>query len=257
MRRDSAANLCNLLILLALTVIPAMGSAAGPGPAEAMEPLEIKLPEESFSGTPLEYWSVHLEEYDFRDREPYLAPKGTTVVSKGKPVTSSYPDPLVGELKQITDGDKHFEKTSVVELGTGVQWVQVDLEKRHDIYAILLWHFHEGSRVYFDVVVQVSNDPTFEEKVRTLHNNDFDNSAGLGKGEDNEYVESYQGRLVKVPRGIAARHLRCYSNGCSHNKRNHYVEVEVWGKPAEEETDEELEPIKIEYPEQFFGGMPL
>jgi hypothetical protein len=30
-----------------------------------------------------------------------------------------------------------------------------------NIYAVLVWHFHSQARVYRDVVVQVSDDPTF------------------------------------------------------------------------------------------------
>ena len=40
--------------------------------------------------------------------------------------------------------------------------MQIDLEKEADIYAVMVWHFHSQARVYFDVVVQVSDDPKFE-----------------------------------------------------------------------------------------------
>jgi len=129
----------------------------------------------------------------------------------------------------VTDGDKNYAKSSLVELGTGAQWVQVDLEKEYELYAILVWHFHEGKRVYFDVVVQASNDPEFKEGVTTVYNNDHNNSSGLGVGQDKEYVESYQGRLMKVD-AVRARYLRLYTNGNTANYMNHYVEVEVYGK---------------------------
>ena len=212
-------------LLAAVVLAPA-------GFAEDKEPIKIELPEPFFGGTPIDYWSPILEPEDFRDREPYLAPTGTEVVSKGKPVTSSFKDPLVGELKQIVDGDKHYAKTSLVELGSGVQWVQIDLEKPHDIYAILVWHFHEGKRVYFDVVVKASNDPEFKDDVTTIYNNDHDNSSGLGVGENKEYIENNKGRLFKTPDGVTARYVRLYTNGNTANEMNHYVEVEVFGKPA-------------------------
>ena len=47
----------------------------------------------------------------------------------------------------------------------------------HEIYAIVIWLFHKEPRVYFDVVVQVADDPDFITNVRTLFNNDIDNSA--------------------------------------------------------------------------------
>ena len=195
-----------------------------------MDAIEIDLPEPFFGGTPLDYWSPNLEEYDYRDRPPFMAPEGTSNVALEKPVTSSVP-PLHGELSQITNGDKHYARTSMVELPAGVQWVQVDLEEEQNIYAILVWHFHEGNRVYFDIVVQVSNDPEFNEDVVTVYNNDHDNSSGLGVGEDKEYIECYRGRLIDAE-GVSGRYVRLYSNGNTADDFNHYIEVEVYGLPA-------------------------
>jgi hypothetical protein len=67
--------------------------------------------------------------------------------------------------------------------------------------------------------------------VRTLFNNDHDNSAGLGIGPDLHYVETAEGKLVDG-KGHRARYLRLYSNGSNVSENNHYVEVEVFGKPA-------------------------
>ncbi|NLO33016.1 MAG: discoidin domain-containing protein [Candidatus Hydrogenedentes bacterium] len=193
-----------------------------------LEEINIELPEPFFGGTPIDYWSPNLEPLDYKDRPPFMAPKGASNVAKGKAVTSSVP-PVHGELKQLTDGDKHYARTSLIELPDGAQWVQVDLEKECSIYAILLWHFHEGNRVYFDIVVQASNDKEFNENVTTVYNNDHDNSAGLGVGKDKEYQESYKGRLIEVE-DLKARYLRFYSKGNTADDFNHYVEVEVYGK---------------------------
>jgi len=132
-------------------------------------------------------------------------------------------------LKRLTDGDKDYATTSQIELPEGLQWVQIDLEKSSTLYAVLIWHFHEGQRVYFDLVVQLSEDPEFKTGVSTLYNNDFDNSAGLGVGEDNEYQESYQGRLIDA-KGAKGRYLRVYGKGSTASDFNHFIEVEVWGK---------------------------
>ncbi len=211
----------------------ALGEATAPQADGGLEAITIMLPEPFFGGTPLNYWGVHLEEEDFKDRPPYLAPVGTAVISKGKAVSSSTKEPLLGELKQITDGDKDYAEASLVELGAGVQWVRIDLEAAHNLYAILFWHFHKGKRVYFDIVVQLSDGPEFKEGVITVYNNDFDNSAGLGVGDDKEYIESNRGRLIKLPEGPAARYVRLYSNGNTDNEMNHYVEVEVFGMPVD------------------------
>ncbi len=197
--------------------------------AEELEEIKIELPEQFFGGTPVPAFGLNLEPEDYKERPPFKAPRGTVLVSRGKPVTSSFKTPIFGRLEQITDGDKHYARKSLVELGAGLQWVQIDLEREYEVFAILVWHFHEGKRVYFDVVVQLSNDPDFKEGVVTVFNNDHDNSSGLGVGEDKAYIENYQGRLIPVS-GVKARYVRLYSDGNTHDDLNHYVEVEVFGR---------------------------
>ena len=41
------------------------------------------------------------------------------------------------------------------------------------------------------------------------------------------------GRLVKAPEGALGRYVRLYSNGNTANEMNHYIEVEVFGLPAQ------------------------
>ena len=53
---------------------------------------------------------------------------------------------------------------------------------------------------------------------------------GQGIGKDMNYVETAEGKLIDA-RGIQARYIRLYSNGNTNNDLNHYVEVEVYGKP--------------------------
>ena len=86
--------------------------------------------------------------------------------------------------------------------------------------------------MYFDVIVQVSNKPDFMTDVTTVFNNDIDNSAGLGAGKHMHYVETSEGKLVDA-KGIKAQYVRLYSNGNSFNDLNHYIEVEVFGRPVE------------------------
>lgn len=216
------------VVCAAAAVAVLCGLAVPSAVAEDLEAINIELPEAFFGGTPLDYWGPNLEPEDYKDRPPFMAPKGTAIVSKDKPVTASA-DPTVGEIKQLTDGDKDYAKTSLIELPEGLQWVQVDLEKTAEIYAVLVWKFHEGKRVYFDLVAQVSDDPEFKEGVTTIYNNDFDNSAGLGVGEDKEYIESNKGRLIDA-KGAKGRYVRVYGKGSTANDFNHFIEVEVWGK---------------------------
>ena len=220
---------CWTLTLAVMTLL--LVAFAAPGYAQDQEELKFELPEPFFGGTPIDYWSENLEKEDFKDRPAFMAPKGTVLVSKGKPVTSSEKNPALGELKMVTDGDKNYAKSSVVELGEGPQWVQVDLGAAHNIYAVLVWHYHAEKRVYFDFTVQVSDDPEFKTGVATLYSNDTDNSLGLETGADKEYIENHKGRLVDA-KGVKARYVRLYSNGNTSDEKNHYVEVEVFGVPA-------------------------
>ena len=147
-----------------------------------------------------------------------------------KPIESSDDAPIIGDLEQITDGDKEAGYGSFVELGPDKQYVTVDLEKKHTIYAALVWHYHQQPRVYLDIVVQVSDDPDFVSGVKTIFNNDHDNSIGLGVGKDMNYVETNEGKLIDA-KGVQGRYVRFYSNGNTYNDLNHYVEVEVHGIP--------------------------
>jgi hypothetical protein len=38
-------------------------------------------------------------------------------------------EPIIGEVEQVTDGDKEGRDGSYVEFGPGKQYVQIDLEK--------------------------------------------------------------------------------------------------------------------------------
>ena len=97
---------------------------------------------------------------------------------------------------------------------------------------MVVWHYHEDERVYFDVGVRASNDPEFKKEVAVLFNNDHDSSSKLGVGKDKEYVEKYEGRLIDA-KGVEARYVRLYSKGNTADETNTYVEVEVFGKVVE------------------------
>ncbi len=198
--------------------------------AQQMKPLDLELPQPMFIGTPQNFEVPNLEKPKGGARPPFLAPAGTKNVSLDKPIESSDDAPIIGDLEQITDGDKEAGYGSFVELGPDKQYVTVDLEKKHTIYAALVWHYHQQPRVYLDIVVQVSDDPDFVSGVKTIFNNDHDNSIGLGVGKDMNYVETNEGKLIDA-KGVQGRYVRFYSNGNTYNDLNHYVEVEVHGIP--------------------------
>ena len=187
-------------------------------------PLKTELPNVVILGTPVPIDVPNLEPKQ-KDWPEFLVPAGTVNLAKGKKVTASDSDPVVGTLDLITDGDKAGDEGSWVELGKGKQWVQIDLAQAATISAVVVWHFHSQERVYRDVVVQVSDDPTFAKDVTTI----YDNSAS---GKDRPYIETYLGKLIDA-KGVKGRYVRLASNGNTTNKMNHYIEVEVFGKPAD------------------------
>ena len=199
--------------------------------APKMVPVEINLPKPKFIGTPQNFRVARLERPLGKPRPPFYAPEGTKNIAFGKIVTSTDEEPIIGEIAMITDGDKEAADGYYVELGPFAQSITIDLGNQYEIYAILLWHYHKQARVYFDVIVQVSDDPDFSTNVKTIFNNDHDNSSKLGVAQDLHYVETAEGKLIDA-KGIRARFIRFYSNGNSTNDLNHYVEVEVFGRDA-------------------------
>ncbi|MFQ5807914.1 MAG: hypothetical protein ACE5I3_15825, partial [Phycisphaerae bacterium] len=107
---------------------------------DKLVPLELKLPKPAFKGTPKHVPpGTNLEKPRKGPRRPFLAPKGTKNVALGKKVASSDTEPIIGEIELVTDGDKEANEGSYVELGPGLQWVQIDLKKKYQIQAILVW----------------------------------------------------------------------------------------------------------------------
>ncbi len=226
-----------IFIVLAIFVVAIAfaGPHNGQSPSEKLVPIKIELPKPLFIGTPQNFKVERLEKPLGKPRPPFMAPEGTTNVALGKPVASTDEEPIIGEIAMITDGDKEGMDGSFVELGPFEQHVTIDLGARHEIYAIVMWHYHKQARVYFDVVVQTAGDPDFISNVKVLFNNDFDNSSGLGVGSDLHYVETAEGKLIDA-KGVEARYIRLYSNGNSSNDLNHWIETEVYGRPAKKDT---------------------
>lgn len=214
------------------TVLLAAGGLLSGAMTQAADlaPLPLKLPIPAFMGTPTDMeLGPNVEPLSDKPRAPFMAPKGVQNLAFEKKVTSSDKSPITGSLDMVTDGNKEADDESFVELHRRTQWVQIDLEKKAKIYAIVVWHAHNTYQVYHDVIVQVSDDPDFTTGVKTVYNSDFDNSSGQGIGTDKEYFEDYQGRLIDA-KGVEGRYVRLYSRGSTYSALNRYTEVEVWGK---------------------------
>ncbi len=216
-------------IVIMLLIVVSSQNIFAQDSKEKLVPINIELPKAMFVGTPTNMAIEKLEKPLGKPRAPFLAPEGTKNVALGKSVASTDDMPIIGEIELITDGDKDADEGYFVELGPFIQHITIDLEKEYDLYAVVVWHYHKQARVYFDMVVQVADDADFTKNVRTIFNNDLDNSSGLGKGEDWHYVETAEGKLIDA-KGEKARYVRLYSKGNNSNDLNHYIEVEVYGK---------------------------
>lgn len=195
--------------------------------------LKTEFPPPLMIGTPVAVKLPNLEKSEPGKKQEFMVPAGTTNLALKKPVTASDSEPLLGSLELLTDGDKSGDEGCFTEFGPNKQWVQIDLGAKSDIYALWVWHFHSQTRAYKDVVIQVSNDPEFIDGVATVFNNDDDNSSGFGSGKDFAYIETHEGRLIPVKEGgVQGRYVRLYSAGNTSNNMNHYIEVEVYGKPT-------------------------
>lgn len=237
-RKIGAAVAVIVAVVILGTMVSALAQEAKVGPnGEKLVPLDVKLPKPLFQGTPKNLKpSPTLEKYEDKPRAPFYVPEGLVNLAAKKKVTSSDAAPIVGELSMVTDGDKEGCDGTFVELAPDKQWLQIDLGAKSDIYAFVVWHYHAEGRVYHDVIIQVCDDPDFIENVKTVFNNDFDNSSGLGAGKNLEYVEDYRGKLIdaRTDKGapVQGRYVRLYSKGNTSDDMNHYCEVEVFGKPA-------------------------
>jgi len=208
--------------------------SAGPAPEVDenvnMVPIDLDLPSPAFRGTPVPLEEPNVAKPLGKPRPPFFAPEGTVNLAAGQPITCSDPVPASGEIDYVNDGDKEASDFGYLELRPGCEWVQVDLGDQATLYAALVWHSHAEARVYRDVVVQVSDEPDFLEP-KTVFNNDWDNSSGLGIGQDKGYVETSEGKLINC-KGVQGRYVRFYSKGNHIDGKNHYTEIEVHGIPA-------------------------
>lgn len=228
---SSALGRAGVYVSLAAIALSCVISGLAQG-ADDLAPLPIKLPPAQFEGTKKDVQvGPNVEPQSDKPRPPFMAPKDVKNVAFQKKVTSSDNHAAASNLQKITDGDKAGESPAIILLRKGTQYAQIDLAANYEIFAVVIWHAHDAPKVYHDVVVQVADDADFIENVRTLFNNDIDNSSGLGVGTDREYFESNQGKLIDAKRA-KAQFVRCYSRGSTESAQNEYTEIEVYGRPV-------------------------
>jgi len=91
---------------------------------------------------------------------------------KEQEVTSDDSNQCWNGLDMLSTDDKDGNEGSWLEW-PGKQWVQIDLRRKAEIYAVLIWHFHSQAACISRCCVQVSEDPTFKSGVTTVSTDDF------------------------------------------------------------------------------------
>lgn len=104
---------------------------------------------------------------------------------------------------------------------TSLGWIKFDLNESYNISDINLWHFPD-SRIYYDVIVQISNDNI---NWTNIFNNDSNDSAGQGIGTDSEYSSTWAGNKLIVNQ--SARYVRIWGNGNQSDGNTHFTEVQI------------------------------
>lgn len=153
-------------------------------------------------------------------------------LAKGKTVTTN--SSWSSNLPRVTDGVLTSGEYS--DIGSGPNWFSVDLGQNHDVGRIRFWHYYADSRIYKDVIVQLSSTPDFSSNVHTVFNNDTDNTSGQGAGTDSEYAEHGNGKDINFATIGGMRYVRLWSNGSSSNAGNHMVEAEVYAAASSTDT---------------------
>jgi hypothetical protein len=213
--------------LVALTGSPGLAADAG-----GKVPLDLKLPSPAFKGTPKDIpLSSYVEPLSDKPRPAMMVPAGLKNLAKTAKLHCSDKNATSEVLAKLVDGNKDASDDSIILLRKGTQYVQVDLEAPSEIFALAIWHAHNSAKVYRDVIVQIADDAEFTKNVRTLFNNDQDNSSGQGVGKDKEYFETHEGKLIDA-KGEKGQYLRFYSKGSTESGLNEYSEIEVYGRPA-------------------------
>ncbi|WNQ11373.1 discoidin domain-containing protein [Paenibacillus aurantius] len=174
--------------------------------------------------TEVEAWGIP----SYTPTSPLQGYKNLALGMNASKITSSS---TVGNAYRITDG---LFNAFANQDALYAQWIQLDLGISYSLDKIKLWHFVDNvdaiPRKYQDVIIQLSNDPTFATYT-TVFNNDTDNSSGQGAGSDAEYFETTGGKEIYFPT-TNARYIRLWAYGNNRNTGKHYVEVEVDGSPT-------------------------
>ena len=155
-------------------------------------------------------------------------------------------------LTRIVNGNKSsgdYAEFSLDQPESVSSYLQLDLGAVYNLSEIKAWFYADGTRVYKNVVVLISETEEFEEDDYTVvFNGDPNNvhNLGLEAGTEITDAETTAGRTYAVD-NVNARYVRFYMYGSTAaHKQNHVAEIEVYGVEAVVEEVEEVDVTALE-----------
>ncbi|WP_164821428.1 fibronectin type III domain-containing protein [Paenibacillus koleovorans] len=166
-------------------------------------------------------------------------------VAANKSVTASTSDLISKPLSVVTDGS-YLGVYDYVGIRTtaGPQYYQVDLGASYTVNRLRIVNDWGDSAAKYrtnkDMIILLSNNPTFSTGVTVVYNNDADNTVGLGAGTDPEYQEPVGGigTWFDLTSPVSARYARVWGNGHvrvdnSVHALNTPIEFEAYADPGD------------------------
>ena len=169
-------------------------------------------------------------------------------VTDKKPV----PEKSDRSFKQINDGvkntDNYLELKDTDNNKAHSRYVEIDLGDTYTLNKLHLTRYFGDKRTYNGTVIALSNDKDFNKK-EIVYNSDKNNVHELGKGSDDLYQETAEGKEILLKKPIDARYIRIYVNGNANGQSSsdHLVEFEGYG--VRTTNPEENRPISPERPD--------
>ena len=121
------------------------------------------------------------------------------------------------ELTDTKDGKKHS------------RYVELDLGSECELNKLHLIRYADG-RTYGPTAIVLSNDKDFKDKTVVFNSDKEGNVHNLGKGKDELYAETTEGKTITLETPVTARYIRVYVNGRQDNgTSDHIVELEAYG----------------------------
>ncbi|MEK0312723.1 fibronectin type III domain-containing protein [Cohnella sp. 56] len=170
----------------------------------------------------------------------YADPAETNVAFGQATVTTNGIVKNAVSLAKLVDGDRQSSGYALIDASDGPKWVQLDLGESFDVTRVNVlndWGAAASEpRTGRDIIVQLSNDPSYASGVTTIFNNDSDNTAGQGAGTDAAYLEPTDGsgKTLTLSAAVNARYVRSWANGHTRSSNgsvqtvNTPVELEVY-----------------------------